>query len=426
LKNELLKFSKEELADFIIKLSDRLEKVEARLRQYESPNTPSSRRMHRPDTSANSAADLSDKQRFPGREKNHEGTGIHIPKPDEIKEYKLNRKRYVCIGTQTYYTIDFVDMPILVTKHIVYSYRKPNGDVIEANHDFSDKIYGKNLQVFMTLLRSKGVSHASISEVIKNFRSDLTICEATVSSLTDGISKKAEQMRLRMIQRLRDEPYSQQDETGLRLDGKNGYAWVFCSKKYTMYEIDRSRSKEVPQRILGADYDKPAVNDGWGAYNFFKKRQRCWPHLLRELDALALEHPEAIPQAMHLHALYKKALEAKKFPKRKRMELIEHCNSMTELPHMIHVLSTTAGCKEFATTLKNALPNLFVGVEFPEVPLDNNLSERELKPIIKLRKNIGCIRNEKGARFVENTMSLIQTWKRQNKDVYKNLKNYAS
>jgi transposase len=422
LKDELLKFSKEELVDFIIKLSDRIEKVEAKLRQYKNSNTSTSQKIFK----ANTPTDSTDKKRFPGRPDNHEGAGIHIPSPDDTKEYKLNNRKYVCIGKQTYYTIDFIDTPLIVTKHIVYSYKKPNGDIIEAPYDFSSKIYGKNLQIFMTLLKSKGVGHSDISEIIRNLRPDLTICEATISNLTDGISKKAEKRRKNLIHKLRKDTYSQQDETGLRIDGKNAYAWVFCNNNYSIYEFDRSRSKEIPQKILGRDYDKPGVNDGWCAYNFLKKRQRCWPHLTRELDALALKYKEAIPQSLHLHEIYKKSKEAKILSKRKRMESIEKFNSMMEIPHIINVLSTTNGCKEFATTLKNAQPNLFVGVEYPEVPLDNNHSERQLKPIIKIRKNAGCIRNEKGERFIENIMSLIETWKLQNKDVYKNLKNYTS
>jgi len=242
LKDELSKFSKDELIDFIIKLSDRLEKVEAKLRQYENSNTPTSQKRFK----ENTQKDLGDKKRFPGRPDNHEGVGINIPKPDEIKEYKINKKGYVRFGKRTYYTIDFIDKPIIVTKHIVFTYKNPSGNIVEAPHDFSNKIYGKNLQAFMTLLKSIGVGHSNISEIIRNLRPDLTICESTILNLTDGISIKAEKTRKRMINKLRKQPYSQQDETGLRLDGKNGYTWIFCNKQYAIYEFDRSRSKEIP------------------------------------------------------------------------------------------------------------------------------------------------------------------------------------
>ena len=425
LKDELLKFSKESLTDMILQLTEKIEKLEARFRQYENFNTPTSRRRFRRNTDQDKKEN--DDPRFPGRAKNHDGAGIKLPKPDVTKEHKIEDKNLVCVGKRTQYKIDFVDKPIIVTKHIIYSYKKTNGEIVEAPNDLSENIYGKGIQAFITLLKSiGGLSHQKLADVIKSLRSDLTFCAASSLALTDTISKKVQSQRNRLIKKIRDAPYSQEDETGLRCDGKNGYVWVFCNPTMTLYEVNNSRSQEVPKKILGENYDKPGVNDGWAGYNFLKKRQRCWPHLTRELDALAVDFKDAIPQALHLHELYKKALNTKKLPKKKRMNMIEIFNSSTEIPHIINVLSTTKGCKEFATTLKNAQPHMFTGVEYPEVPLDNNLSERRIKPVITIRKNSGCIRNEKGKRFIENTMSMIQTWKSQKKDIYKKLIKYAA
>lgn len=420
LKSELLKFSKEELADLILRLMEDIEKLKAHLKKYENSNTPTSQARFNKNTEKRD-----DQPRFPGREKGHDGAGIKIPKADVVKEHKITERGYKLTGKRTQYVIDFVDKPIIVTKHIIYSYLSPDGKIVEAPNDLPKNVYGKNIQAFSALLKNIGIGHYGIIDIIRSLRSDLSICEATILNLTDEISKRAEKPRNKAIRSLRKESYSQQDETGLRVDGRNGYAWVFCNQRYVIYEFDRSRSGNVPIKILGAHYDKPGVNDGWLGYNFLKKRQRCWPHLLRELDALAIENKEAIPQALHLHELYRKAKAAKSLTKWKRMKKIEEFNSMTELPYIIETLNTRNGCKEFATTLQNAQPHLFTGVEYPEVPLDNNLSERKLKPLIKIRKNAGCIRNEKGERFIENTMTLIQTCRQQNKNVFAVLKKYA-
>ena len=426
LKDELLKFSKEELVEIIIQLTEKQQKLEAKFRQYENSNTPTSQIRFRKNTDNNDEKQDKNKPRFPGRPLGHKGSGIKIPKPDDTQEHKINKKGFVCIGKRTQYVIDFVDKPIIVTKHIIYSYRTPKGEIVEAPNDVPENIYGKNIQAFITLLRGiSGVGHDKIASIIKSLRPDLTFCAASSLALTDKLSKKAEPQRKRLIRKIREANYSQQDETGLRQDGKNGYVWVFCNPETVLYEVSLLRSQEVPKRILGVDYNKPCVNDGWNAYNFLKKRQRCWPHLTRELDALALEYNEALPQSLHLKEIYSKAKEAKKLPKKQRMKMIEKFNSQAELQHIINVLRTTKGCKEFATTLQNAQPHLFTGVEHPEVPLDNNFSERKLKPVITHRKNMGCIRNEKGKRFIENTLSLIETWKLREQKVYDNLKKYA-
>jgi len=431
LKDELLKLPKDVLVDFIIELSERLEKVEKKLRRYENSNVPTSKMPFREDSKRNKDNkeknnDSDKNKRFPGRGLNHDGAGINIPKPDKVNEYKMEQKGFILFGKKTKYTIDIVENPIIVTKHIIFLYKDKSGNIIEAPNDVSDEIYGPRIQSLLTLMKSiTGTSCQKLADIIKSLRTDLSICSATVLNLIDNVSINLTKSRKRLIKDIRNAPFSQEDETILRQDGKNGYVWVFCNPLTSLYEVDLTRSQDVPKRILGSDYDKPAVNDGYVAYKFLKKRQRCWPHLLRESDALALENKEAIPQALQLHEMYKQCIEAKKFTKKKRMGLITRLSSSTGVPHIISCLSTRTSCRGFATTLKNALPNMFLGVEHPEVPLDNNHSERQLKHVICLRKNAGCIRNEKGIRFVENTLSMIQTWRLRKIPVYKNLIKYT-
>ncbi|HLC85236.1 MAG TPA: transposase, partial [Candidatus Nanoarchaeia archaeon] len=57
-----------------------------------------------------------------------------------------------------------------------------------------------------------------------------------------------------------------------------------------------------------------------------------------------------------------------------------------------------------------------------EVPLDNNHAERELRPIVLLRKVIGCYRNEKGQKWIDNVLSVLHTWKLQGKNLYQQLR----
>ncbi|MBU4242523.1 MAG: transposase, partial [Nanoarchaeota archaeon] len=59
-------------------------------------------------------------------------------------------------------------------------------------------------------------------------------------------------------------------------------------------------------------------------------------------------------------------------------------------------------------------------------PLDNNHAERELRPIVLLRKTIGCYRNEKGKRWIDIVVSVLHTWKLQGKNLFKNLSAIAS
>ena len=421
LRDELQKLSKDELIDIIVQLIEKQERIEAKLQQFMNPHTPSSQIRFKSRTKTIKGG----KPRFPGRPDDHKGAGINMPKPDKIVEHKIEKDDFVCVGKRTQTIIDFVDKPIIVTKHIIYQYRSPEGQIIEATTNLSPNIYGKNLQAFLTLVRGiSGASHEKLSRIITSLRPDLTLCAATSQNLIDNVAQKLAPKRKQLMQELRASSYVNSDETVLRQDGVNGYAWVFCTPTKALYEVDLSRGPNVPQQILGKDYGGVVVSDGWNAYNIFQ-RQRCWVHLDRELEALANENPELIVQSKHFKELLHRAKKAKKLSKHQRYQTINTLNSNTELGHIIEVLRTTPKAKKLATKITNARPFLFTGIKNPEIPLDNNHAERTIRPIVIHRKLMGCIRNHKGERFIENAMSMIQTWHLQNKDIYKQLKNYS-
>lgn len=428
---KLRKFSKSKLIDITIsqseiicKLIDRLKKVEAMLRQLDNHNTPSSKKRFKKNTRDKSSSQ--DKTRFPGRENGHIGAGIKLPEPDKVIEHTLNQPDLRYIGKQTKTVIDFVDNPIQVTKHIIHLYEDAEGTLVFPEVDLPSGIYGKNIQAFVSLLKSKlGASHEGISEFITSIRDDLSFCPATSLSITNGIAEALASEREGILQEVRNALYCNADETGLRQDGINGYVWVFCTPTNVIYETDLSRSNEVPKRVLGENYDNIVVVDGWQGYNGYK-RQRCWVKLLREGDALAEDNEEAKLQVDLLHEMYKKAIEAKKKPPDERIQFVRKMNGCTKLPHIINVLATKKGCHELASKLENARPYLFTGVIHPEVPLDNNHAERMLRKIVVHRKLMGCIRNEKGQIFIQNVMSAVQTWRLQGRNPYKQLRSFAS
>jgi hypothetical protein len=423
LKDELKALSKEELIDVILQLVSNQERIEAKLRQYVNPNTPSSQVRFKPNTKKENADDA--RPRFPGRPEGHEGAGIRLPRPDQVIEHKLHKKGFVYVGKRTRTIIDFVDKPIIVTKHVIYQYHSPDGQLVEAPSDLSEGTYGKNLQAFLTLMRGiSGTSHEKLSRIITSLRPDLTLCAATSQALTDNLAQNLSPRKNRLMHEIRATPYVNADETGLRQDGVNGYAWVFCTPTKALYEVDLSRGRDVPERVLGQDYAGIVARDGWNAYDGYRS-QRCWVHLERELDALAEDNPELLVQSMHLKEIHKRAKGAKKLSRRKRQHAISMLNSNAELGHILNVLRATRAARKFATKLTNARPFLFIGVEHPEVPLDNNHAERTIRPIVVHRKMMGCIRNHKGERFIENVMSMMQTWHMQNKDVYSQLRHYA-
>jgi hypothetical protein len=57
------------------------------------------------------------------------------------------------------------------------------------------------------------------------------------------------------------------DETGWRIGRLNAWLWVFSSQEVTIYAIRPSRGHDVPEDILGPDFDGYLVVDGLKSYD---------------------------------------------------------------------------------------------------------------------------------------------------------------
>ena len=75
------------------------------------------------------------------------------------------------------------------------------------------------------------------------------------------------------------------DETGWRVAGKTHWLWCFTTTGLTYYLIDRSRGSPALKRFFRVEFAGVLVTDFWGAYNAVvcARKQKCLPHLLREI-----------------------------------------------------------------------------------------------------------------------------------------------
>ncbi|MBR9683084.1 transposase [Candidatus Woesearchaeota archaeon] len=73
------------------------------------------------------------------------------------------------------------------------------------------------------------------------------------------------------------------DETGMPLDGKKGWMWVFCSTYVRIFVASPSRAHQVPKKILEG-YDGWIMSDFFSAYSKLPQtKTKCHIHLNRDL-----------------------------------------------------------------------------------------------------------------------------------------------
>lgn len=82
------------------------------------------------------------------------------------------------------------------------------------------------------------------------------------------------------------------DETGWRVDGRAHRLWCFTSKDVTYDMIDRRRGSPALKRFFRKEFAGVLVTDFWGACNAVAcaGKQRCLPHMLRDLKRTQRHH----------------------------------------------------------------------------------------------------------------------------------------
>ena len=107
-------------------------------------------------------------------------------------------------------------------------------------------------------------------------------------------------------------------------------------------------------------------------------------------------------------------------PLYQRAKLKEKCEN--ELRQWLDVTKSYKELKTVRTKIENGFEHWFTCIIHPEVEPTNNRAERMLREQVVIRKITGTLRNEKGTTANETMMSLITTWKQQNKNPFLELR----
>jgi len=421
-RKELRKLSKNQLVDEILNLREELNKIKHYLKAFDNAHTPSSKKRKK-----NTEKKKDDKPRFPGKPKGSNGGGIKLPPPDEVVEHTLD----VCpvsglplgkpVGYRKKTTVDFPDKPIRVVEHRIMQYVSPaTGEIVEKDVNLPTGIYGKNIQSLVVMLKNLTNSHEKIADLMRELGAP-SFSSAKVQHIADSFADKLEAKREQFLKQIRKQPYVHADETSFRKDGQNGYVWGVFTKTISILSAAPSRARINIQKLL-KNFKGVIVVDGYKVYDIFPKKQRCWAHLIRDFKDCAKDNDEVKTQYIRLKALYEilKILNAKPPDEKEIMK------AKWLLKDIVTCLHSIKGASKLETLIKNGGNDWFTALHHKGVPLENNHAERELRPIVLLRKSIGCYRNTKGKRWIDIVVSVLHTWKLRGINLFQQLQLLAS
>jgi transposase len=207
------------------------------------------------------------------------------------------------------------------------------------------------------------------------------------------------------------------DETGWRVEGQTWWLWCFTCADATFYLIDDSRGHEALDQFFLEEFSGILVTDFWAAYDVIgRTKQKCWPHLLRELkevdkgSAGGGDWPEF---AQRLRRIYGDAIRLEL--KRESLSAEEFGTKLSRLHGRIVDLSIGAWsnthARRLAKRLKKYGAELLTFVEFEGVPPSNNQGEREIRPAVLMRKASYGNQSTRGAKTRAIMMTVCRTLK---------------
>ena len=317
--------------------------------------------------------------------------------------------------------MDLPEKPIRVFEHrTIKQYCADCAQLVWKDVALPHGIYGPRLQSLAAMLKNLTISHEKIADLFRELGAP-SFSSATVQEIAGRFAGRLKGHYESFLEQLRKAPFAHLDETGFRRDGQNGYIWGAFTKRIAILKAEISRAR-LHITTLMQGFRGVVVTDGYNAYDEFPVRQRCWSHLMRDFKDCAEDNVEIEVQYQRAEQLYERLKEMNTGPPDENAI----AQARWELQDIVTCLKTIKGATKLATLIENGGDDWFTALYSEGVPLTNNLAERELRPIVLLRKTIGCYRNEKGKNWIDIAVSVIQTWKLQGINVFQQLTAVAS
>ncbi len=213
------------------------------------------------------------------------------------------------------------------------------------------------------------------------------------------------------------------DESPTKEGRVKAWVWTFVAAAFTFFACRTSRAADVPQQLLGDDFAGVIHCDRARMYWAFGRLQWCWAHLKRDFQALIdgpcttgnrLGH-DLLRPTKELFALWQKVrdgtLSRRTFQKKMRpiRARVEGYLLRGYYNARVHGF-----CKE----LWEHRERLWTFIDVEGVQPTNNAAEQALRHAVIWRKLSFGTQSAGGSQFVERLLTVIETCRRQGRNVF--------
>ena len=301
-----------------------------------------------------------------------------------------------------------------------------NVSVLAPNPDgvLDNELFGPRLKSFILLMYYENrLSYSKIKTLIESF-SNTTVSKSAIINVIKKCGKVFKTDYDKIIQHLKNGDIIGIDETGWRVCGKNNWLWVFQNENYTAYKIDKSRGSDVVHDTIGEYFDGVLISDFFSVYDKKVKarnKQKCVSHLIRKLEYIyELSKRDAYSYAGRLLNLFRFAVYVRnklEYASKTFCELRDFISNLLDW----YLSFDVSDNKEEHTIQKRLIKyrdEILFFLYDEKVPATNNSSEQAIRSRVIHRKICNGNRSEIGKVAYEVNASILETFKKQNKNVF--------
>jgi transposase len=220
---------------------------------------------------------------------------------------------------------------------------------------------------------------------------------------------------------LRSSPFVGSDETGVRVAGQRIWQWVWQNAKASYYAISGHRGHQTVKDTFGEQYTGCLIHDCYSAQNntIAGWHQLCHAHLLRDLQfVVGTERSTWAYQLQRFLIRSQRArghIWADGFGEDRRERVID--GYYQRLEQLVCQPAAGKGARRMQKRFRKHEDKILHFLTTPDVPPDNNGSERAIRNAKVKQKVSGGYRSYRGAERQAALLSVIETTKKQGLNV---------
>ncbi len=265
------------------------------------------------------------------------------------------------------------------------------------------------------------MSHERIAHLFKDLFG-LSVSRGFVDNRLQALTAQHRQTYEAIGKALPTEAVVGSDETRHRINGENHYFWVFQTNRLSYFVGNVSRGFEVVENIFGKQFEGVWVSDRLGSQlKIQAKHQLCLAHLIRNLQyAIDAEKPEWAEKVQTLlrEAIHFRKKQGQAFDPVNNQDVFRQCQAFRDrLEILFQKPPPESEAKKLFGSLVGRQNQIFLFLSDPQVPHDNNGSERALRQPVIHRKVLGGFRSDQGSKCQDVLLSIIETAKKQSLNV---------